>query len=762
MTTHSDMSPSSGRRRMGATTLGLVLGAGWLMPGDARAAEPQRPDPRPRAGHGLHAPDRSRDHGRHHDHDRDAGHDAAAHPPVRPAEHLLVTGQGRGYQQTQPHLDRIMTSLVDTPQTITEIPKQLMQDQNTTNMLDALRTVPGISIAAGEGAQQGDNLSIRGFNAQNDFYRDGMLDFGSYYRDPFDLETVEVLKGPSGSLFGRGSTGGVINEVTKRAGMTPVTAGTLSFGTDGTQRLTADIGRAGAALGGFAWRLNAMVQQAGLAGIDLAATRRYGIAPSLAFGLNTATHLRIDYFRQQSYDTQYYGTTWLNGVPAPTPRSNFYGYPGDYLRSAVNVGTIRLEHDVSRHLTFHDQIRYSTYNTAQRAVEPQILGYTPYTNIAPTSVPLSQIQVTRNTLALSGPSTLLDNQLEGNADYRTGPLRHQLLFGFEIQRQTADITRYTYPQTRTSLLDPDQGADFPFASRLRSMSGATSHDYAPYLNYTISLGTHWQAIGGWRWDDYTTDYKQIVAPAVHVTRHDRVSTWRGALVYKPTADSSLYFNYGTSFDPSGENIALTASTAAVAPEQSRTFEFGGKWATHGLSLSAAAYRIEMTNVRETNPANATETILAGNYRSQGFELSATGNLTSRWSVFGGYSYDDVSVIASPNRLELGNQPPNAPKHTVAFWTEYHLPRLPVSIGGGVNYVASRTASSLPVAGTTVIERAPGYTTAQVMVKYHITHSLAAQVNIANISNALYYSALHPTHVVVGPARSALFSLSANF
>ncbi|WP_218064518.1 TonB-dependent receptor plug domain-containing protein, partial [Nguyenibacter vanlangensis] len=142
----------------------------------------------------------------------------------------------------QPHLDRIMTSLVDTPQTITEIPKQLMQDQNTTNMLDALRTVPGISIAAGEGAQQGDNLSIRGFNAQNDFYRDGMLDFGSYYRDPFDLETVEVLKGPSGSLFGRGSTGGVINEVTKRAGMTPVTAGTLSFGTDGTQRLTADIG----------------------------------------------------------------------------------------------------------------------------------------------------------------------------------------------------------------------------------------------------------------------------------------------------------------------------------------------------------------------------------------------------------------------------------------------------------------------------------------------------------------------------------------
>jgi catecholate siderophore receptor len=170
----------------------------------------------------------------------------------------------------------------------------------------------------------------------------------------------------------------------------------------------------------------------------------------------------------------------------------------------------------------------------------------------------------------------------------------------------------------------------------------------------------------------------------------------------------------------------------------------------------------MTNVRETNPANATEVILAGNYRSQGIELSASGNITKQWNVFGGYSYDDVVVVKSPNILELGNQPPNAPKHTVSFWTEYRLDSVPLEFGAGMNYVSSRTTSSLPVTGTTIIERAPGYATAQLMVKYRINRHLAAQVNIANVSDTYYYSALHPTHIVVGPARSALFSLNASF
>jgi len=677
-------------------------------------------------------------------------------------ENLTVLGEHHGYQTSHPQLDRIMTKLVDTPQSIAEIPQQLLRDQNSTTVLDALRNVPGISIAAGEGGQQGDNLSIRGFNAQNDFYRDGMLDFGSYFRDPFDLESIEVLKGPSATLFGRGSTGGVINESTKVANTHARTDATLSFGTDGTERATIDVDRSSDRLGGSAFRLNAMVDRNGLSGIDVARARRYGIAPSLAFGLNTSTRVRLDYFRQQSDDTQYYGIPWINGRPADVSRSNFYGFSDDYLRSVVDIGTFRIEHDLAPNITIHDQLRYSSYNTAQRATEPQVTGYGPATGIVTAALPLSALSISRNILALSGPSTLLDNQAEGNATFQTGPLRHAVVAGFEVQRQTADITRYTYAKSTTSLLAPQPYAPFSFVSALRSLSGSVSNDTAPYVNDTISLGQHWQVIGGWRWDHYTTEYKQILAPASYVTRVDDEPSWRAAIVYKPTQNGSIYFNWGTSFDPSGENISLTASTAAVAPETSDTYEVGTKWDFGRLSLTGAAYQIEMHNVRETDPNNATQTILAGDYRSRGFELTASGHITDRWEIFGGYSYSDVVVVASPNPLELGNAPPNAPKHTIAAWTEYRIPGLPLSIGGGVNYVSSRTASSVPVSGTTIIERAPGYTTIQLMAKYRINRHFTAQVNIANASDITYYAALHPGHIVLGPARSALFSVSASY
>lgn len=766
---------------LGVSTMGLMLAGAWLAPNPADAATPASDTPQ-RAHHR---------HARHHGQTRAAQHPngsapagtapaagtgagtgaapANFHPRTPDGRHALeathheeldVYGQPTGYQETRPHLDRIMTRLVDTPQSVVEIPHQLMKDQNSVSMLDVLRTVPGISIAAGEGAQQGDNLSIRGFNAQNDFYRDGMLDFGSYYRDPFDLETVEVLKGPSATLFGRGSTGGVINETTKRADLQTRNEASFSAGTDETKRLTVDVSRHYDTLGGTAFRINAMAHDAGVAGVNYAHTSRYGIAPSLAFGLHTDTRLRLDYFRQQSYDNQSYGIPWMNGSPAPVARSSYYGYNNDYLRSAVNIATVRVEHDFGKFLQVHDQFRYSSYNTGQRAVEPQLLGYSPYTDIVPAGIPLSQLNISRNVLALSGPSSLLDNQLQGNGDFTTGIFRNRVVFGFEVQRQTSDITRYNFlPRTTSPLLESNAYAILPYGSSLRSMSGAVSHDYAPYLNDTLNIGKHWELVGGWRWDDYTTNYHEDVA-RIGVSRNDKVSSWRGALVYKPNDHSSVYFNYGTSFDPSGENIALTAATAAVAPEKSQSFEVGGKWdLRRGLSLTAAAYRIEMSNVRET-VGNSSR--LAGDQRSQGFELSVSGRITPQWSVFGGYSYDDMTVIKSSNKLEIGNQPQNAPKHTMAVWTEYKLKAIPLEFGAGVNYVSSRTASAAPVSGTTVIERAPGYTTAQIMLKYRINRHIATQVNLTNISDTYYYGALHPTHIVVGPARAALFSITAEY
>nr|WP_294916037.1 TonB-dependent siderophore receptor [uncultured Neokomagataea sp.] len=748
MTTSStcnDSSPFAPSHR--SPTLGLVLAGACLLPRMALADTTET--------------DKKHHHPHHHgqeDHNDLTERDGRDSTSV---ENLQVIGHAHDYQELQPHLDRIRTSLINTPQTIIEVPKQVMADQNTVSMAQVLQTVPGVSIAAGEGAQQGDNLSIRGFNAQNDFYRDGMLDFGSYYRDPFDLETVEVLKGPSGALFGRGSTGGVINEVTKRADMMSRTEGSISFGTDGTQRATADVSRNWNVLGGTAVRINAMANQSNTAGVGYEHPRRYGIAPSLAFGLNTSTRLHIDEFWQQNYDSQSYGLPWLNGSPAPVKRSNYYGYQGDYQKADVSISTIRLEHDLSQNITIHDQFRYSYYQPRQRAVEAEILGYTPYVDVVPAGTPLSSIQVSRNVLALSGESNLIDNQTELAATFHTGALKHELMAGMEEQRQMADITRYNYlPRSKTSLLTPADDFPVPMAPTLRAVSGAVSTDYAPYINDQISW-KKFQILGAYRFDDYTTNYHENLT-RVNVGRTDKRSTFRTAFVYTPTDNSSVYFSYGTSFDPSGENVALTAATATLQPQLSHTYELGSKWNVHGLSISGALYKILMDNVRETNPNDATSMINAGTYRSQGFELSLAGHITRQLSVFGGYAYDDATVIKSPNPLELGNQPPNAPKHTLSMWSEYRFDSIPLELGAGVNYSSSRTASSYPVSGTTIIERAPGYVTAQIMAKYRINQHLTAQANLTNISNELYYAGLHPTHIVVGPGRAALFSLSAHY
>lgn len=672
-------------------------------------------------------------------------------------------GQGDGYQTLAPSYNKLTERLVDTPQSITVVPRQLMQDQGVTSMRDVLRDVPGISLAAGEGGQQGDNLSIRGFNAQNDFYLDGMRDFGSYYRDPFNLEAVEVLKGPASVLFGRGSSGGTINQVSKKPRLHPITEGEFSFGTDGTVRFTSDVNRQIEGLDGAAVRLNVIGNLNGTAGRDVTKWRRFGVAPEITFGIGTPTRLSLQYFHQQSYDTPDYGIPWLNGTPAPVGHRNFYGYADDdFFRSNVDIGTIRVEHDVNDSITLRDQFRYGSYNRALRVTEPQILGFGPARNFVSQGIPLSSVSVTRNLIALQSHETTLDNQTEGVFRFSTGPVSHTLIAGFEVVHQTSDPTHFTFPTTTTSLLFPDSSSPFPGGGKVRSIQSATVNNYAFYAIDTLSLGEHWDLIGGWRWDRFNSRFNQSVPPPSAFSRNDDLPTYRAAIVYKPTTDGSVYFSYGTSFNPSAESLSLSAATASVAPEKTTTYEVGSRWNLLGqrLTVSGAVYQIQKANARETNPADPTTDILAGNYRVRGFEVGISGRITDAWSVFGGYSYNDAEVIGSPNPNEVGHSPPNAPRHTLALWSSYRLPWHGVEIGGGINYVSSRTASSSPAAGTDVILRAPGYWTMQLMAKYPVTPNVSLQMNVTNVTNTYYYDMLHPGHVILGPSRAALFTVAA--
>ena len=421
-------------------------------------------------------------------------------------------GSTSGYQTKLPSLDKLTAPLVDTPQSIVVVPRRLLNDQQVTTIRDALRNVPGVSLAAGEGAQQGDNLSIRGFNAQNDFYLDGMRDFGSYTRDPFNLESVEVLEGPSSVLFGRGSTGGVINQVSKQPMLKPITAGTISIGTDGTYRFTSDVNRQITGLEGSAVRLNVMGNLNATAGRDTAEQRRFGFAPEAAFGLGTPTRLTLDYYHLQSYDTPDFGIPWLNGRPAPVGHSTFYGYPDtDFFRTNVDIGTVKLEHDINDAITVSNTLRAGSYYRAQRTTEPLILGFQPQgvtgNDIVAPGIPLSALQISRNDLAISSHETNIDDQLNGNFQFDTGPIHHTLVGGFELARQTSDPTRYVYGRTTTSLINPSSPIGGPPSFSDSTVASAVVNDAGVYAVDTASLGPYIDVIFGWRWDRYNSTFR---------------------------------------------------------------------------------------------------------------------------------------------------------------------------------------------------------------------------------------------------------------
>ena len=271
-----------------------------------------------------------------------------------------------------------------------------MQQQGVTTLRDALRNVAGISLAAGEGGAQGDNLTIRGFTARNDLFIDGMRDFGSYYRDPFNTQEVEVLQGPSSVTFGRGSTGGVVNQATKTPGLTRFISGDVDFGTDLTRRVTLDIDQPLPSLGkGAAFRLNLMGNEGNVAGRDVAENRRFGIAPSLALGLGTPTRWTFSYFHQNADDNPDYGIPWLFNGPAPVARNNYYGFKnGNYLRTYDDIGTAKVEHDVNSHITLRNQVRYANYVRDVLITEAQIpAGVT-------LATPLSSITITRHEIGV--------------------------------------------------------------------------------------------------------------------------------------------------------------------------------------------------------------------------------------------------------------------------------------------------------------------------------------------------------------------------
>jgi len=659
-------------------------------------------------------------------------------------------------------MTKYATDSLDTAQTISAVAQKVLEEQGVTTLRDALRNIAGISLAAGEGGAQGDNLTIRGFSARNDLFIDGMRDFGSYYRDPFNTEEVEVLQGPSSVTFGRGSTGGVVNQASKTPGLTRFISGAVDFGTDLTRRGTLDIDQPIPKWrDGAAFRMNVMGNMGDVAGRDVAENRRFGIAPSLSLGLNSDTRWTFSYFHQNADDNPDYGLPWLFNGPPPVPRHNYYGFKnGNYLRTYDDIGTVRVEHDVNSHITLRNQVRYANYVRDVLITEAQITGTKPGT-------PLDAIQVTRHEIGVHSVETNLDEQLDLTANFKTGFIQHTLVAGIEAARETSDPTRPTWSNVPgTSLLNPDFNQTLTGTAPITSIVHTTAYSQGAYMLDTLRLDRHWILSGGLRWDRFDSRYSQSVAPVSAFNRVDEMPSWRAAVVYKPLQAGSIYLDAGTSFNPSAESLSLSTSTAGLPPEKNQTYEFGTKWdlGHQRLSLQAAVFRTTKLNAREPDPENPTLNVLAGTQRVNGAQMQVRSRLTSRWDLLAGYANLDGRVVGSQYYpAAIGAMLANVPRNTFNFWSLHRLPwRLEVGAGG--NYVSSRTASSTapfdPATG--LVKEVPGYWVFNAMASRRISEHAELQVNVNNIANRYYYDELHPAHIVLGPARSALIGLKFRF
>ncbi len=633
-------------------------------------------------------------------------------------------------------MDKFTEPLIETPQSVNVVPQFVIQDQGVSTLRDTLRNVPGISLAAGEAGAQGDNLTIRGFTARNDLFLDGIRDFGSYYRDAFDYDQVDVLEGPSGIEFGRGSTGGVINQETKVPGVEQFENVDLQFGTDLTRRLAADFNSPHYnEVGGTALRVNVMAQEGGVAGRDGAEIRRFGIAPSVAVGLDTNTQATLAYEHLSADDTPDYGIPWLFSKPSPANRHSYYGFQDEnYLKTNDDILTLRVQHNFAPGLNVHTIARAANYPRSAQITEPQLCsnaslsvpvgGYVaslPTLSANPTQTcpytihtPAAQItQVNRNQIQVKSVEGMLWDQTELSAIFNILHAQNDLVAGVEGGQEISNPTRYSYAISNlntvpsTTLLNPNEAQPFSGTGYITSVVHTKSKSVGLYFIDTLKLGRLFEVSGGVRWDRFDTDYNLYqptpptggtkTAAVAPISRLDEQPSYRAAFIFKPSSRGSAYFDYGTSWNPDAESLSLSLGlvNGNVAPEENKSYEAGAKWSflNERLLTEGAWFRTEKDNAHETDPTNSNNIVAAGNQLVKGVQLSMVGRLPEGMDLVMGYAYLDSSVISSKFfPTAVGYPLANVPKQTFNLFVTHRLPLL-LNGGFGANYVAARTASS---------------------------------------------------------------------
>jgi catecholate siderophore receptor len=642
---------------------------------------------------------------------------------------------------------KTLTPLRDIPQSISVVTKEQIRDQSMSSVADVVAYVPGITSHQGENNR--DQLVIRGNNTSADFFLNGVRDDVQYYRDLYNVERVEALKGPNSMLFGRGGGGGVINRVSKEAGFTSLREITLQGGSFGNKRFSGDWDQP---LGNkLAFRLNGLYENSGSFrnSVDL---ERYGINPTatLVVGPKTAVKLSYEYFHDGRVADR--GIPSFHGLPVDVPIETYFGDPSNaFVRAGVNLASGVIEHQAGR-FNIRNRTMFGDYDRF-------------YQNYVPGAVTADKTQVSISAYNNATKRQNLFNQTDVTFNASTGSVRHTFLTGAEIGRQLTDNFRRTgfFNNSSTTSLAPlsDPTINTPITFR-QNATDADNHIKtnlgATYLQDQIEINRFLQVVTGVRFDYFDLHFHNN-RNNQDLRRIDRLVSPRAGVIVKPITAVSLYVNYGVAYLPSsGDQFSqLTTVTQQVKPEKFTNYELGAKWdIRRNLSFTTALYRQDRTNTRATDPNDPTRILQTGSQRTNGYELGLNGFVTSKWSIAGGYAYQDAFISSATVAAPKGAQIALVPHHTFSLWNNYRvLPRLGLGLG-----IIHRSDMFAAIDNAVVL---PGYTRADAAVFFSITERWRLQANLQNLfDNTYYLNADGNNNISPGAPRGARVALIARF
>lgn len=692
---------------------------------------------------------------------------AAAEPEGKDAYQATTTTAGKGRQE-----------LRDIPQGVTVVTEKLMDDKAQDTLKAALHGVGGITFEAGEGGGIGDLIRLRGFSARGDMYQDGLRDIAQYNRDNFNTDRVEVLRGSASMLYGRGSTGGIINQASKQPTLFSANEIALTLGTSQYFRGTADLNvRTGE---DAAFRVNAMLTEAGSdrsPGATGPSSSRMGVAPTFRWGIGTRDEFSVGLYHLEYDDVPDYGFRWYQNRPVDAAARRWYGSASDYQRDAATVGTLSHVHRFEGGGELKTTLREGRY---RRDLWATTAGFaTPLPTSLEAVNDSTAISRGNQTRGAEDHHTFLSSDYSGRAKWLG--FEHALLVGAELARERTRVFSYTGTPAKanTTWGDPD-GTDAVVDTRVavpQTVFGART--LGVYAQDTVAITPTWKLVGGLRFDRFTGEYRSLAfTPEVTWERDDSLVSKRVGVLWQPDAQSSYYASWGTSFNTTGDlyQFGVTGNTPAdrdasarrsanTPPEKSRNLELGVKYelADGDLNLRAAVFRTDKYNERNTDVDTANDQFLLNSGRhTDGIEIEAAGRPVAGVELFGSLAVMKGRIDAAAPSVAgtasdpTGLEPGLTPRLSGGVWATWQATQK-LRLGFGFDG-RSKTKPAQAETGTNV---APGYVKADAMAEY-VVENVTFKLNLTNLFDRTYADGIYRGFTVAGPGRGGQLTVATRF